>query len=178
LLSVIYIRKTIFIVIAFLQKTISGIIAFFYPPFRGMMSEQLFRYAFSGSVATALDIFIYFISYNFILLKNNLHIAGLTISPHVAAIIIAFIISFPVGFFLQKFITFTNSNLRGRVQLFRYLLIVLVCILLNIVFIKLLVEHFNIYPTVAKIITTVIVVTFSYFTQQKYSFKEIEEVGS
>jgi putative flippase GtrA len=154
-----------------IQQLINGIIAFFYPPFRGIMSGQLFRYAFCGATATALDIFVYFISYNFILHKANVSIGFMTLSPHVAAIVIAFFVSFPVGFFLQKYITFTGSSLRGRVQLFRYLLIVLICIALNIVFIKLFVERLHIFPTVAKIFTTIIVVTFSYFTQRHYSFK-------
>lgn len=122
--------------------------------------------------ATVVDIIIYFIAYNFILKKQNIDILFLTVSPHVAAVMIAFFLSFPIGFFLQKYITFTNSNLRGRVQLFRYLIIVLICIFLNIFFIKLLVEQYKIYPTLAKIITTVVVVTFSYFTQRHFSFKE------
>jgi len=41
----------------------------------------------------------------------------------------------------------------------------------NYVFIKLFVERFNIYPTVAKMLTTIIVVSFSYLTQKHYTFK-------
>ncbi|MBL7726104.1 MAG: GtrA family protein [Dinghuibacter sp.] len=157
-----------------MRAFILNIISFFYPPFRGMMSEQLFRYAFCGAAANALDILVYFLSYNFILQKQNLDLGFMTLSPHVAAIAIAFCASFPVGFLLQKFITFTNSSLRGRVQLFRYFTIVAVCIGLNVFFIKLLVEQLGFYPTVAKIITTVIVVAFSYFTQRHYSFRDAD----
>jgi putative flippase GtrA len=154
------------------RQLILKIIAFFYPPFRGIMSEQLFRYAFCGSAANALDIFAYFISYNFILQKQNIPVGAATFSPHVAAIAMAFVCSFPVGFLLQKYITFTGSTLRGRIQLFRYFVIVAICILLNVVLIKFLVEQLRLYPTVAKIITTIVVVTFSYFTQRNFSFKE------
>jgi len=76
-----------------------------------------------------------------------------------------------LGFFLMRNIVFTGSYLRGRVQLFRYLVLVLGCILLNYIFIKLFVEHFGIYPTVAKILTTGIIITFSYFTQRNFTFK-------
>lgn len=136
------------------------------------MSEQLFRYAFCGAAANALDIFIYFLSYNFLLEKHNIDLGPVTMSPHVAAIFIAFCCSFPVGFLLQKYITFTTSSLRGRVQLFRYFTIVAICIVMNIFLIKLLVEQAHLYPTVSKIIVTVIVVAFSYFTQRHYSFRE------
>jgi len=48
---------------------------------------------------------------------------------------------------------------------------VIACIFLNYFFIKLFVEQFQIYPTVSKILTTVIIVTFSYLTQKHFTFK-------
>jgi hypothetical protein len=67
--------------------------------------------------------------------------------------------------------TSPGSILRGRIQLFRYFLLVVVCVYLNYIFIKLFVEYFSIYPTISKILTTVIVVSFSYFTQKYFTFK-------
>ncbi len=135
------------------------------------MPKQLFRYAFCGSIGVAVDIFIFFISYNFIFNKKIVHIVTLAMKPYTAAFITAFLCSFPVTFFLQKYITFTNSNLRGRVQLFRYLIIVAICLLLNYYGIRLFVEQMHLFPTLAKMIVTLFVVTFSYFTQRYFSFK-------
>jgi putative flippase GtrA len=135
------------------------------------MSVQTFRYAACGGSNTFLDIFMYFISYNYILHKQILHVGSIAFTPHIAAFIISFLVSFPTGFFLMRNIVFTGSTLHGRTQLFRYFLLVLVCVLLNYVFLKLFVEQFNIYPTIAKIITTIIVVSFSYVTQKHYTFK-------
>lgn len=136
------------------------------------MPLQTFRYAVCGGSNTLLDILIYFLSYNFLLGKENLDLGFYAFKPHIAAIFIAFLISFPTGFFLNKYIVFPGSALKGRVQLFRYFVLVVVCIILNYVFIKLFVEGFGIYPTIAKIITTVIVVSFSYVTQKKFTFKQ------
>ncbi len=72
---------------------------------------------------------------------------------------------------LMRHVVFPGSVLHGRVQLFRYFLLVITCIILNYIFIRLFVEHFNLYPTVAKIITTAIVISFSYFTQKNFTFK-------
>ena len=85
--------------------------------------------------------------------------------------LISFAISFPTGYMLNRYIVFPGSILKGRVQLFRYFMLVLVCIYLNYIFIKLFVEHFHIYPTISKMLTTVIVVAFSYFTQKNFTFK-------
>ncbi len=140
------------------------------------MPLQTFRYAVCGGTNTLLDIFIYFISFHFILKKNILYTPIAAISPHIAAFMIAFVVSFPLGYLLNRYIVFTGSSLRGRIQFMRYFLLVLVCILLNYVFIKFFVEQLGIFPTVSKIFTTVIVISFSYFTQKYFTFK-VERSG-
>ncbi len=140
------------------------------------MPLQTFRYAACGGVNTMLDILIFFISYNFIFRKEVVHIGSIAISPHIAAFLAAFCVTFPVGFYLSRYVVFSESNIRGRVQLFRYFLLVLGCIALNYMFLKIFVEQLHIYPTVSKILTTVIVVAFSYLTQKHYTFKtRVEE---
>jgi putative flippase GtrA len=160
-----------------LKDWVNSIINFFYPPFKKWMPLQTFRYAACGGGNTLLDIFIYYISYNFILEKQVVHTLMGAISPHIMAFLISFAVSFPTGYLLNRFIVFPGSTLKGRVQLFRYFLLVLVCIGLNYIFIKLFVEQFHFYPTVAKILTTVIVVSFSYLTQKQFTFK-VEAVKS
>jgi putative flippase GtrA len=94
----------------------------------------------------------------------------MAISPHIAAFLISFVITFPIGFFFSKFVVFSESNLKGRIQLVRYFSLVLACLLLNYIFIKFFVEYIGLYPTPAKMLTTVFVVTFSYLSQKHYSF--------
>src|SRR5579871_2947409 len=156
------------------RKNIISFIDFFYPPFRKLMPLQTFRYAACGGANTLLDIFVFFISYNFIFQKRILDLGFIAFEPYIAAFITAFCVSFPVGFLLMKNIVFTQSTLHRRVQLFRYFLLVVVCILLNYVFIKFFVEKLHLYPTVAKIFTTIIVVSFSYLTQKNFTFKAEE----
>lgn len=153
------------------KKQIISFIDFFYPPFRKLMPIQTFRYAACGGANTLLDIFVFFISYNFILRKQVLHVGFLAFKPYIAAFIMSFMVSFPTGFLLMRHVVFPGSSLHGRVQLFRYFLLVLFCILLNYIFIRLFVEKFHIYPTIAKIITTAFVVFFSYLTQKNFTFK-------
>jgi putative flippase GtrA len=156
------------------KNRIIAFIDFFYPPFSRLMPLQTFRYAACGGTSTLLDIVMYWFSFNYILHKANVALGPWTISPHVASIFIAFCVSFPTGFVLNRHIAFPGSTLHGRIQLFRYFVLVVICIALNIVFIKLFVEQFHIYPTIAKIFTTVIVVCFSYVTQKNFTFK-VEE---
>lgn len=153
------------------KKFITSLIDFFYPPFRKMFSIQTFRYAVCGGTNTVLDIFVFFIAYNFILHKEVLNLGFISFKPHIAAFIISFMVSFPTGFMLMRHVVFPGSVLHGRVQLFRYFILVLICVLLNYFFIRLFVERFHIFPTIAKIFTTAIVVSFSYLTQKNFTFK-------
>ncbi|MGZ5255074.1 MAG: GtrA family protein [Flavitalea sp.] len=159
-----------------MKNLINSVLDFFYPYFSRFMPKQTFRYAACGGGNTVLDILIYFISYNYILDKQIIHTPIGAVSPHIMAFLISFLISFPIGYLLNRFIVFPGSTLKGRIQLFRYFVLVLVCIILNYVFIKLFVEQFGIYPTVAKMLTTVIVISFSYLTQKHFTFK-VESSG-
>jgi putative flippase GtrA len=154
-----------------LKGWIIAVIDFFYPPFRKLMPIQTFRYAACGGGNTLIDIFLYFLSYNFVLEKQVVFTPAGPISPHIAAFLMAFAVSFPSGYLLNRFVVFPGSILRGRVQLFRYFLLVVLCVFLNYIFIKMFVEHFHIFPTISKILTTVLVVTFSYLTQKNFTFK-------
>jgi putative flippase GtrA len=154
------------------RRAILSIIDFFYPPFKQVFSLQTFRYLACGGGNTLLDILLYFVFYNFVLDKQAVPLVGdWKITAHIAAFIASFSITFPIGFALNKYVVFVESNLRGRVQLFRYAMTVATCIVLNYIFIKFFVEYCNIYPTVSKIITTVIVAFYSYFTQRLFTFK-------
>lgn len=152
-------------------KFISNIIDFFYPPFKHFVSLQFFRYGVSGAANLVFDWVLYFITYNFILRKQIVNLGFMSISPHIAALLIVFPITLFTGFLLQKYVTFTASDLRGRQQLVRYMAVVGVNLLLNYFGLKLLVEVLHIYPTPSKMIVTVICTIFSYFSQKKFTFK-------
>lgn len=154
-----------------LKGIIIQVIDFFYAPFQSFIPLETFRYAATGGFNTLLDIFLYFVCYNFILDKKIIDLDVVAISPHIAAFLIVFPITFITGFWFARYITFTNSELRGRIQLFRYMLSVSGSVLLNYVSLKFLVEFAGLWPTLSKIITTVIVVIYSYFVQKFFTFK-------
>ena len=159
------------ILLSNIRNLINQIIQWIYIPFKNLIPPETFRYAVTGGANTAFDIFLYFITYNFILDKQIVDLGFIAISPHIAAFLFVFPITFATGFILAKYITFTSSAIEGRIQLFRYLITVAGAILLNYILLKLLVEYAYIWPTVAKMITTVIVVIYSYMMQRYFTFK-------
>ena len=147
------------------------VIDFFYPPFRRLMNLQTFRYAAAGGGNTLLGFLIYFISYKYILQEKQLHFGFYAFKAHVAALFISFCITFPIGFFMSKYVVFNDSQMKGRIQLFRYFMICMFNLALNYILLKILVERAHIYPVFAQVLTTSIVILFSYLAQRHFSFK-------
>jgi putative flippase GtrA len=146
-------------------------IDFFYPTFRKWMSPGTFRYIVSGGVTVSTGVIAYFIIYNFILNQQDIHFQGYLITAPVAALFIESFVTFCIGFILNKYLVFTQSNLKGRIQLFRYATVFCTNILLNYALLKILVEGFHFYPTIAKACITFWLALFSYFSQKYFSFR-------
>ena len=154
------------------RDSILPIIDFFYPPFKKLMPLQTFRYAVSGGGNTFLGLLSYYITYKFILQGQNFHFGFYAFKSHVAALFVSFCITFVVGFFLMKYVVFNDSKTRGHVQMFRYLMVCLLNLLLNYVLLKIAVEKWHIYPIFAQIATTIIIIIFSYLAQRHFTFKK------
>ena len=148
-----------------------SVIDFFYPLFKRFMPLQTFRYAACGGANTVLDIFLFGIFENKFKQHGVIHFQYFAVSPHIAAMIAAFCITFPIGFYYSRYLVFSESNLRGRVQLIRYFSMVLACIALNYMFLIFFIEQLHINAIISKIITTAFVVTFSYLSQKHFTFK-------
>lgn len=158
------------------RDIIISILDWLYPPFSRYMSRQIFRYAATGGANTLLDIILYAVVYKYILDGRMIDLSFVTISSHIAAFLIVFPITFLVGFSLAKYITFTNSDLRGKVQLIRYFATVLGSLLLNYFLLKFFVDILHMNAILANIINKAIVIAYSYFAQTYFSFKS--EKGS
>jgi len=92
------------------------------------MPLQTFRYAACGGGNTVLDILGFFLSYNFLFHKMPIHIGWLTISPHIASFMVSFCVTFPIGFYLSRYVVFQETAVKKTAQLLKYFLVVLGCI--------------------------------------------------
>lgn len=154
-----------------MRNLILGVIDRFYFLFKSIMDLQTYRYGVCGAANTAFDIFCYFVFYNFIFDRENFELGLITVSPHIAAFIAAFSISFPTGFFIMKTVVFADSKVKGSTQLLRYFSVILLNISLNYILLKVLVEILGLYPTPSKMAITCFIVLLSYILQRKFTFK-------
>ncbi|HEX2607841.1 MAG TPA: GtrA family protein, partial [Flavisolibacter sp.] len=151
------------------RNSIFRVLDLFYPLVRRFMPLQTYHYAACGGFNTFVNLFTYFISYNYILHKEVLDLGFIAFKPHIAALFIAFIISLPVGFYLSMYVIFQGSHLKKKVQFFRYFVVIIGCMIIDYIGLKLFVEVLGWYPTIAKTVNTVIVIIFNYFSQRHFS---------
>lgn len=158
----------------FVSNLILKTVDLFYPVFRRFMPLQTYRYAACGGFNTALDICLFFVSYNFILVKQPLELGFITVGAHIASFLMSFLVTFPIGFYLSRYVVFQETSVAKREQLGKYFMVVLGCLILNYLFLKIFVDVLGWYPTPSKIATTFFVVAFSYFSQKNFTFKAVK----
>ena len=130
-----------------------GIDLFYIRPVAAVLSRQTFRYAACGGLNFfVLDPLYYFLIYNFLVARRFIDL----------------------GFWLNKYLTFHNSSLRGRTQLMRYALSVAGSVVLTYVGLKFFVEVCGIWPTPAKILTTLLTTVYSFLAAKYFSFRVTE----
>ena len=142
------------------------------PPFRAVISQPIFRYGVCGVLNMALDAMWYFVIYHFVVCKQYVDFGFVVVSPHILSLIILFPITFFTGFWLNRNVAFRVERFAVRGQLMRYLLSVVGSILLNYACMKLLVEWASVWPTPAKMMTTVICTVYSYLMGRYFTFRE------
>jgi putative flippase GtrA len=140
------------------------------------MPKQTFRYAACGGFNTLRDITLFFVAYNFIFHKKPIQTPVILISAPIASFFFSFLVTFPVGFYLSRYVVFQQTEAKKTVQLRKYFMVVMGCLFLNYIFLKLFIEVFHWYPTPSKIVTTFFVIIFSYLSQKHYTFKAVSSV--
>jgi putative flippase GtrA len=149
---------------------ISLIDTLYIKPLERVISRQMFGYFLCGAANMALDTLWYFLTYHYVVMERNVDLGIVVISPHIAALIIVFPITFFTGFLLNRYVAFRATQQRTTKQLFRYALSVVGSILLNYVLMKLFVELCYVWPTIAKMMTTIIVALYSFLAAKYFSF--------
>lgn len=155
-----------------MKKTIIQIIDKFYFLFKCIMPLKTYRYAACGGSNLVLDTILYFVLYNFLVAKKNINLHFVVLSPHIASLFFVFPITFLTGFALNKYITFQDSNISGRVQFFRYFVVGVGGIIISYASMKFFVDLLKVYPTPSRFITIIITISYSYLLQSKFSFRK------
>ena len=155
------------------------------------MPLKTYRYAVCGGSNFVFDTLLFFYCHNYFFQKKDfnlgLYVLGserydsfqeeyfeLTLfiltSPD-CSLLFVYPITLISGFLLNKYITFTTSNLKSLIQFKRYIMVSIGSLFIVYLCMKVFVDVIGIYPAPAKILTTILAVIYSYILQNKFSFR-------
>lgn len=157
-----------------MKKVIQWVLDLIFPIFKRFLPYQVYAYLAVGAINTILNIVLFAVLFQLVLPQSGVVIAGFSVASYTISLLVAFMVTVPTGFWLAKYFAFKqenqNSQKSGR-ELFRYFLVVLQGLGTDYLIMRGLIVFMALYPTIAKIISTVLVLTLNYLLQKHFTFK-------
>ena len=155
-----------------MKNLINRILELLYPPFKRLMNFSVFAYLSLGAVNTVLNIALFALFYQIILIKSEYLIFDRPIESYTISLVYAFLLTIPSGYWLAKHFAFKTENSASTASSFiKYSMVVTQGLISDFLLMKLMIEVMDIHPTIAKVNSTVIVLTANYILQKYFTFK-------
>lgn len=133
---------------------------------------KVVRYFFAAAVATLVDIWIYFIAFNYIYDKQNINFLGIyAFSAPTASLILSYTCGLITNFLITKFLVFTNSDLKTWQQFTRFVFVAIGVLCLNYGLMTFLINKLEWYPTISRAVSAVSVGVLSFVVHKTFSFR-------
>jgi putative flippase GtrA len=137
-----------------------------------ILQLKIVRYGMAAAIATAVDVAIYFIAFNYIFKKEDVHLLPfLVLGAPTVSLILSYSCGLITNFSISKYFVFTESDLRGHHQLMRYVMVAILILFLNYGFMSFLIKTLEWFPTIARAVSAVTVGFLSFVIHKSFSFK-------
>jgi len=136
------------------------------------LSIKAVRYFFAAGIATLVDVLVYYAVFNFVLHQRSLEIfEGLALKAPTLSLICSYSIGLVTNFGISRLWVFTESELSGKNQFMRFILVALIVLAANYFFMYFLIGVLNWYPTISRGISAITIGLFSFAAHKTFSFK-------
>lgn len=95
----------------------------------------------------------------------------MVMGAHIVALCISFSLGLITNFLITKYFVFSESTIRGREQFLRYVMVAAITFVGNYFMMKLLVDVFQLWPTLARLIAVGTIAVLSYRLHKVFTFK-------
>jgi putative flippase GtrA len=130
------------------------------------------RYFFSAGIATVVDVLVYYLVYNHLLHQTELRVLdSMVFRAPTVALTCSYSCGLVTNFSITKYFVFHESELSGRIQLFRFILVAMVVLVANYFFMYFLINVLGWYPTLSRAVSAITIGVFSFVAHRVFSFK-------
>lgn len=143
---------------------------------KAFSQSKVLRYFLSAGVATLVDVSMYFIAFNYIYEKIDIQVFNsFTISAATASLLLSYTMGLITNFLITKFLVFHESDLETHKQLFRYVLVAILVLVLNYLLMRFLIRNLEWFPTVARAVSAISIGVLSFIIHKTFSFRVSKE---
>jgi len=135
------------------------------------LQNKVLRFFLSAGIATLVDVIIYFITFSYLLDREGVKLFNTRITAHEFSLLISYTCGVTVNFLINKYAVFTESNLKGRKQFFRFALIAGIGFFANYALLRFFVEICSFWPTLSRVFSALSLGVASFYVHRLFTFK-------
>lgn len=139
---------------------------------RFLLGLKPVRYFFSAGIATVVDVLVYYLVFNYVLHQQEVELfSSMIVQAPTVALTCSYSCGLITNFSITKYFVFHESELSGRIQLFRFIMVALVVLMANYFFMYFLINILGWYPTLSRAFSAISIGIFSFVAHRFFSFR-------
>ncbi|MDB5145660.1 MAG: GtrA family protein [Mucilaginibacter sp.] len=135
-----------------------------------LLKNQVFRFVLSAGTGALVDVSAFYLFYHNLLVRHTYPVLTYSVRNSTISLAISFFMGVVVNFLITRYLVFNESKLKASRQFARFISVAIVGFFANLAIVKLLIQAFDVYPPVARIIAILSLFFASYFIHKVFSF--------
>jgi len=135
-----------------------------------LVKNQVFRFVLSAGMGFLVDISAFYLFYHNLLTQHTYQLFNYTVRNSTLSLAISFFMGVFVNFLITKFLVFKESQSNSYKQFVRFVLVAIIGFFANLTVVKFLIQSFDVYPPLARIMAALSLFFASYFIHKVFSF--------
>lgn len=137
---------------------------------RKLIKNQVVRFILSAGAGFLVDISTFYLFYHNLLTQKTYVVLSTEMRNSTISLAISFFLGVVVNFLITRYLVFAESKLAPYKQFVRFVSVAIIGFFANLGVIKLLIQQFDMYPPVARIVAALSLFFASYFVHKLFSF--------
>jgi putative flippase GtrA len=135
-----------------------------------IINNQVVRFVLSAGAGFLVDISAFYLFYHNLLTERTYHVLNATVRNSTLSLAISFFLGVVVNFLITRYLVFTESKLAPYKQFVRFVSVATIGFFANLGVIKILIQQFEMYPPLARIVAALSLFFASFFVHKLFSF--------
>lgn len=135
-----------------------------------LVKNQAFRFVLSAGMGFLVDVSVFYLFYHNLLIQRTYQVFSYTVRNSTISLAISFFMGVVVNFLITKYLVFHESRSKSSKQFIRFVLVAFIGFFANLAVVKFLIQSFDVYPPMARVMAALSLFFASYFIHKVFSF--------